>query len=96
MGKFFISKIKLNPTYCDGKTFRYRLDGWAIIYVQLDVQKGENFIKCNVSVNSKKRAENWKTTIPELGNPALWEWKNVESRARKIIYQLKKHTNNRP
>lgn len=93
-GKFFTSRIKLNPKYCKGKTFRYRIDGWAIIFVQLDLKNGENQIECNVSVNSKKRAKNWKSTNPEFGNPELWEWKNVESRARKIINRLKKITHN--
>mgnify|MGYP003631125140 FL=1 len=90
-GKFFTSKIKLNPKYCDGKTFRYRINGWAIIFIQLDLQNGENRIESSVSVNSKKRAENWKSTNPEFGNPELWKWKNVKSRARKIINRLKKN-----
>ncbi|MEZ4811694.1 MAG: hypothetical protein R2819_15140 [Allomuricauda sp.] len=88
-GKFFTSKIKLNPKYCGGKTYRYRIDGWALIFIQLDLQNGENRIECRVSVNSKKRAENLKNM-----NPELWEWKNVESRARKIINRLKKTTHN--
>ncbi|WP_010519152.1 hypothetical protein [Croceivirga radicis] len=95
-GKFFTSKIKLNPKYCNGKTFRYRIDGWAIIFIQLDLKNGENQIECNVSVNSKKRAENWKSTNPEFGNPELWEWKHVESRARKIINRLKKLQTTKP
>ena len=89
-GKFFTSKIKLNPKYCDGKTYRYQINGWAIIFIQLDLQNGENRIECRVSVNSKKRATNWKSTNPEFGNLELWEWKNVEIRARKIINRLKK------
>jgi hypothetical protein len=93
-GKFFKTKIELNPKYCNGKTFRYKLDGWAIIFIQLDFRQGENEIECRVSVNSKKRAEGWKSTYPEFGNPELWEWKNIESRARKIINRLKKTTHN--
>ncbi|MFC4221433.1 hypothetical protein [Flagellimonas marina] len=91
-GKFFVSKIPLNPKYCNGMTFRYRIDGLAIIFIQLDLKNGENQVECNISVNSKKRAENWKNTNPEFGNPELWEWKLVESNARKIINRLKKTT----
>lgn len=93
-GKFFISKIKLNPKYCNGRTFRHRIDGWAIIFIHLDLRDGENNIECCVSVNSEKRAENWKSTSPEFGNPKLWEWKTVESFTRKIINRLKKSTQN--
>tara|TARA_R110001583_G_scaffold55092_1_gene167871 strand:- start:68 stop:571 length:504 start_codon:yes stop_codon:yes gene_type:complete len=93
-GKLFTSKIELNPKHCDGKTYRYRIDGWAIIFIQLDLQNGDNRIECRVSINSKKRAENWKSTNPEFGNPELWEWKIVESTTRKIINRLKKTTHN--
>tara|TARA_R110002050_G_scaffold299550_2_gene465519 strand:+ start:31 stop:558 length:528 start_codon:yes stop_codon:yes gene_type:complete len=92
-GKFYINKIKLNPKYCNGKTYRYNTNGWGVIYVHLDLQKNENEIECRVSVNSKTRAQNWTSTNPEFGNPELWEWKIVESNARKIINRLKKlHT----
>ncbi|MBW8244317.1 hypothetical protein K1F50_16020 [Muricauda oceani] len=91
-GKFFVSKIPLNPKHCNGMTFRYRIDGWAIIFIQLDLKDGENHIECNISVNSKQRADNWKSANHEFGNPELWEWKTVESNARKIISRLKRTT----
>jgi hypothetical protein len=92
-GKFSITKLKLDPKYCNGKTYRNRIDGWGIIFVHLNLLNGENEIECRISVNSKKRAENWKNTNPEFGNPELWDWKNIESNARKITRQLNKlHT----
>ncbi|WP_340156341.1 hypothetical protein [uncultured Winogradskyella sp.] len=94
-GKFFITKIKLDPKYCNGKTYRNRIDGWGIIYVHLNLLNVENEIECRISVNSKKRAENWKSTNPEFGNPELWNWKIIESNARKIIKQLKNYTQHR-
>ncbi|MDO6471317.1 hypothetical protein [Maribacter sp. 1_MG-2023] len=94
-GKFFTSRIKLNPKYCNGKTYRFNTNGWGVIYLHLDLQKNENEIECRVSVNSKTRAQNWNNTNPEFGNPELWEWKIVESNARKIINRLKKTTHNR-
>ncbi|WP_298518177.1 hypothetical protein [uncultured Kordia sp.] len=89
-GKFFTSKIALDPKYCNGNTFRYRIDGWAIIAIHLDLQNGENQMECNISVNSKERAKDWNNTNPEFGNPELWDWKFVKSNAQKIINQLKK------
>ncbi|NRD22377.1 hypothetical protein HNV10_03935 [Winogradskyella litoriviva] len=91
-GKFTITKLKLDPKYCNGKTYRNRIDGWGIIYVHLNLLNTENEIECRISVNSRKRAENWKSTNPEFGNPELWDWKIIESNARKIIKQLKKYT----
>ncbi len=86
-GKFNISKIELNPKYCKGNTYRYRIDGWAIIFIDLKLVTNSNDVECRVSVNSKKRAENWLHT-----NPELWDWKNVESITRKIINKLKNYT----
>ncbi|GAA4239634.1 hypothetical protein GCM10022291_34770 [Postechiella marina] len=94
-GKFSITKLKLDPKYCNGKTYRNRIDGWGIIYVHLNLLNAENEIECRISVNSKKRVENWKSTNPEFGNPELWDWKIIESNARKIIKQLKNYTQHR-
>ena len=90
-GKFSITKLKLDPKYCDGKTYRNRIDGWGIIFVHLNLLNIENEIECRISVNSKKRAENWSGTNPEFGSPELWEWKMVESKVRKIIRKLKNY-----
>ena len=57
-GKFTITKLKLDPKYCNGKTYRNRIDGWGIIYVHLNLLNTENEIECRISVNSRKRAEN--------------------------------------
>lgn len=91
-GKFYISKIELNPKYCNGKTYRYRIDGWAIIFLDLKILTNSNAIECRVSVNTKKRAENWFDTKTELGNPELWDWKKVENITRKIIKKAKNYT----
>ena len=93
-GKFSTTKLKLDSKYCKGKTYRYRIDGWGLIFIHLNLLNPENEIECRISVNTKKRAENWKTTNPEFGNPELWDWKVIESKARKIINRLKKTTHN--
>lgn len=84
-----IRKITLNPKYCNGKKFRYQIIGWGIIYIQLNL-KGEK-IECRITVNSEKRAENWESTNPEFKSPSLWNWKMIESKARKLIKELRKN-----
>lgn len=87
-GNVSISKINLDPKRCNGKTYRYTINGWGIIGVNLN-WKSETQIECYVSVNSKKRAENWESINPEFGSPELWDWKIIESNTRKIINRLK-------
>lgn len=88
-GKISITKIKLDPKHCKGKTYRYRIDGWGLIYIHLNLTNS-NIIECKVSSNSQKRAKNWETTNPEFGSTELWDWKMIESKTRKIINHLKK------
>ncbi len=84
-----IRRTTLNPKYCDGKKFRYNIEGWGIIYIQLDLT--EEKIECRIAVNTPKRAENWVKTNPGLKSPDLWNWKLVESKARKLIGELTKN-----
>ena len=83
-------KIKLVPKACDGHTFRFCINGWGIIYFQLDYKKEPN-VKCRFAVNTEKRANNWIDTYPNLKSPSLWDWKLVEKHARRLIRQLKKY-----
>ena len=83
-----IRRINLNPKSCDGKTFRYNIEGWGIIHIQLDLR--EERIECRIAVNTEKRAQKWESINPELKPSNLWNWKIVESKARKLIRELKK------
>ncbi len=89
-GFYEIVKIDLDPKYCEGKTWRYRVDGWGLIHFQIDLRKSDSDIECRFTVNSQKRAKNWESTCTKLKSPDLWDWKIVESKARKLIYELKK------
>jgi hypothetical protein len=92
-GVVSITKIELDPKRCKGKTYRYRIDGWGIIFIHLNLIESDTKIECRISVNSQKRGENWKSTHPEFGDPESWEWKIVETNARKLINLIKKlHT----
>ncbi|MHA7059515.1 hypothetical protein ACWGOQ_0019980 [Aquimarina sp. M1] len=87
-GYWQIQKTVLDPEYCDGKTFRYTIEGWGIIYIQLDLT--EEQIECRIAANTEKRTQKWESTHPELKSPDLWNWKIVASKARKLIRELKK------
>ena len=89
-GKVMKSEIKLNPKYCNGKKYRYNIEGWGIIYIHLQILNNETEIECRISVNTKKRAEKWTDTYPKFDLPELWEWKIVEKKARRLITDLKK------
>lgn len=89
-GFFEIVKIDLNPRYCNGKTYRYKVSGWGLIQLFIDFRKSNLNIKCRIAVNSEERAKHWESTSPELLSHELWDWKIIESKTRKLIYRLKK------
>lgn len=85
-GFWQIRKIDLNPKYCEGKTYRYQVEGWGIISIQLQLK--EEDVECRIAVNTERRAINWQNTHPELKSPNLWDWKEVESKVGKLIREL--------
>lgn len=84
-------RIDLDPNFCEGATFRYTIEGWALIQFQLGLTDMQN-ISCRFAVNSEKRANKWWDTYPELDAPSLWDWTVVEKHARRLIRVLRKHS----
>ena len=87
-GLVYKRKIDLIPESCNGATARYRVEGWGLIQAQLEFDK--ETIKCRFAVNSEKRALAWAEAMQELGAPDKWQWKVVESNARRLIRVLRK------
>lgn len=82
-------RIALNPSKCGGHTFRYSIDGWGLILIQI-TEKLPALVECRIAVNTVARAEKWADTYPEYGNPLMWNWKLVEKHARRLIRHVKK------
>jgi len=81
------TRVQLIPEKNGGKHFRFSVDGWGLIQLQLTF--GESEVSCRVAVNSEKRALTWFDTYPDHGDPRLWDWKLIEKHARRIIRVLK-------
>lgn len=81
-------RITLKPRKCKGATFRYSVEGWGLIHIQLS-QK-ENCMQCELSANSEKRAQKWEEYIPELESAALWNWIEVNKQKRRLNRVLRK------
>ncbi len=70
-------------------SFRYTIDGWGLIQLQMEVRE-PNLISCRFAVNSEARALSWYTTYSDQGDPKLWDWKLVEKNTRRLIRTIKK------
>ena len=82
-------RISLDPAKCDGHSFRYSIGGWGVINLQFHIDSNGD-VRCNVDVNSEKRAKTWFTTYPEFKSPDLWNWRIVEKHARRLKRCLQK------
>lgn len=81
-------KIDLVPEKCDGATFRYSMEGWGLIQLQIDYKLAPS-IECRIAVNTEERALAWAQTLSALGAPDQWEWKAVEKQARRLARVLR-------
>jgi hypothetical protein len=87
-GKITRTLIELDPSKCNGHTFRYRSQGWGLVWVYLNLSptgKLESFI----SANSEKRAVAWAPTYPDMEAPSTWHWPSVSRHLRRLRRALK-------
>ena len=87
-GDLVIRKINLDPKYCKGHTFRYSTEGWGLIQLYFGGLRGDRLEKSHLGHQSEKRATTWEETSKHLGPVNNWDWKEVESTARKLKYQI--------
>jgi hypothetical protein len=87
-GDLVIQKIELNPKYCKGHSFRYSTEGWGLIQLYFGVRKNDKLPLSHLGHQSEKRALLWQDTNKNLGEVNKWNWKEVESTAKKIKYHI--------
>lgn len=79
--------VKLDPAKCKGHTFRYKAEGWGLIWVHLWLKPSS--VASFISANSEKRAQTWSHTHPEAEPPSVWNWAAVARHLRRLRRVLK-------
>ena len=79
--------LPLNPLKCNGHTYRYRVDGWGLVWVYLQLRPTST--GSFISANSEKRALAWAATFPDLDPPSTWDWPAVARHLRRLRRSLK-------
>ena len=85
-GRIAHTFVSLDPLKCNGHTYRYRADGWGLIWVHLQLRPTS--LNSSISANSQKRALAWASTRPELDSPSTWDWPVVArhlTRLRRVL-----------
>lgn len=86
-GRLARTHVSLDPLKCNGRTYRYRVDGWGLVWVYLQLRPAS--LDSFVSANSEKRALAWAATLPELDPPSIWHWPAVARHLRRLRRVLK-------
>ncbi len=89
-GEVIFRKVNLDPEYCNGYTFRYSSEGWGLIQLYFGKVWNNKLEYSTIKHNSQVRANNWYSTYPEMANPDLWNWKEINKASRKLAYIIKK------
>jgi hypothetical protein len=77
-------RIDLAPGVSDAG-FRYTCEAWGLIQLCYGgFWKGSELRWTHTNHNSEKRATTWAQTMPEVGDPADWDWKAVTSASGKL------------
>ena len=87
-GRITKIRIRLDPSKCDGHTYRYKAQGWGLIWVYLKLSSAGG-LESFISANSEKRAVAWGPTYPDMEAPSTWEWPSVARHLRRLRRALK-------
>ncbi|GAB3960112.1 hypothetical protein [Micromonospora vulcania] len=79
-----VRRIDFAPGISDA-THRYECRGWGLIQLDYGGLFGAQELRwTHTNHNSEKRALTWAPTLPELGDPAAWDWPAVTSASSKL------------
>lgn len=80
-----VHRIDLRPGALGDATVRYQSQGWGLIQLYFGgLFKGEVLRWSHTNHNTEKRAAKWLDTLPELGDPAAWDWPTVTRASSKL------------
>jgi hypothetical protein len=89
-GAATIERFPLEPSKCNGKTYRHRSSGWGLIQLHLGGIGPKGLVPSHTNHNSQARALKWASTYPELPSPATWDWPTVQATSSKLNRFIRK------
>mgnify|MGYP001264901437 FL=1 len=89
-GAVTVERIALDPSKCNGKTYRYRSSGWGLIQLHLGGIGPKGLVPSHTNHNSQARALKWASTYPELPSPSTWDWQVVQAASSKMNRFIRK------
>jgi hypothetical protein len=72
------------------KAFRHATEGWGLIQLYLEAPRKGILRASHTNHNSATRANNWRDTINDMGEPEDWDWPEVTSFSRRLNTFIRK------
>jgi len=74
---FTPKRVALVPRSCGGATFRFVAEGWGLISLELSNAADGRLRESWTNHNSRKRAEAWSRSLPDLGEASSWDFETI-------------------
>jgi hypothetical protein len=85
-----ISRIDLRPGAIGDATFRYRCDGWGLIWLNFgSLFQDTELRSSDTSHNTAARAAKWAGTLRDLGDPNAWQWPAITKASRHLNSKIR-------
>lgn len=85
-----VRRIALKPESCGGATFRFNIEGWGLISLNLEVPSDSGLRCSHTNHNSKARAERWADVSDRLGKPDAWDFAKVTAYSSRLNREIRK------
>jgi hypothetical protein len=92
-GKVELQRVDLDPSKCDGATYRFQSRGWGLIQLYLfsPIKNRKNSLNnSHTNHNSQKRSMKWAPEYSGDASPAAWNWSAVTSFSNKLNRFIRK------
>ena len=87
-GQVAFRKVKLDPKYCNGHTFRYATEGWGLIQLYFGGFKNNQLTKSHIGHFNEKGALKWASIGDFKGKVSDWDWAEIQVTSRKLKYHI--------
>lgn len=87
--QFVPRRVSLNPTACDGATFRYAADGWGLVQLYLGAIGDGGLKSSHTNHNGVKRAQAWCSVSPERNPVESWDFKRITAFSSRLNRQIR-------
>jgi hypothetical protein len=85
-------RVSLNPTLCNGATFRYAADGWGLVQLYLRAPARNGLEGSHTNHFTQKKAEAWTPVISDKPGSGSWDFKKITAFSSRLNREIRKRS----